>query len=308
MSAAAKMRDLSEVLCRESIPIVILHRNEFGNLFRMIDSISSSTNVSYRLFVVDNASSVADRDVHFSALSAIPGLCLIKSKKNNWLLGFNEALRHPKWPTDARYFIFSDADIVVPSSVPGAYCWLEYLIKQMDTNACIGKLGVSLRTDDIDNDVLKLSVEKQKARFLTNPKIGENMIAPVDTTLAIYRKDFFIGRQFHFSIGHASLARPYYYTCRTDTSVEAVHLGWYQHSSLPMRGELLSEKIRCFAKFGGYIEPEVLRNCRIGDRLYYQFLRPLSLAFWGCNVAFSNLYYVVSKFPRNINVLQAKCR
>jgi hypothetical protein len=290
------------------IPIVVLHRNEFSNLFSMLDSINVTTKIPYRVFVVDNASSVADREMHFQRLVNTPNVTVIRSSRNNWVLGFNEALRHSDWPEEAPYYVFSDADIVLPMQIKGAECWLSYLIQQMNSYACIGKLGMSLRTDDIDNPVLKESVNRQKQRFLRNPRIGSNIIAPVDTTLAIYRPDFFLGRKFGFSVGHASLTRPHYYTCRTDPEVEAVHLGWYQKSSLPLDGELLSEKIRCFAKFGGYIEPEILQRCRSVDRVFYKIVRPLSLLLWGGNVVFSNLRYLVSKFPRNVNVLQAACR
>jgi hypothetical protein len=290
------------------IPIVILHRNEFESLFFMLDSIMAATKIPYRIFVVDNASSVIDREAHFHRLENIPNLKLIRSSRNNWVLGFNEAMRHPDWPADAPYYVFSDADIVLPAVVNGAECWLSYMVQQMSTYACIGKLGFSLRTDDIDNPVLKESVNRQKQRFLGNPRIGSNIIAPVDTTLAIYRTDFFLGRTFEFSVGHASLTRPHYYTCRTAPEVEAMHLGWYQKSSLPLNGALLSEKIRCFAKFGGYIEPEILQRCRSVDRIFYKIVRPLSLLFWGSNVVFSNLRYLISKFPRNVNALQAACR
>lgn len=274
----------------------------------MIDSIIATTRVPYQLFVVDNASTVPECAAHFASLRAIPQLTLIESPRNNWVLGFNKALRHPAWPTAAPYYVFSDADIVVPSEVPGEGCWLTYLVRQMNAHACIGKLGMSLRTHDIDNVLLKESVTQQKARFMGNPRIGGNIIAPVDTTLAIYRTDFFLGQRFSFNVGHASLARPYYYTCRTDPAVEAIHLGWYEQFRLPMEGELLSQKIRCFAKFGGYIEPEVLQRCQREDRLYYKFMRPLSLAYWGANVVLSNLRYLISKFPRSINLLQAECR
>lgn len=290
------------------IPIAILHRNEFHSLFSMVESINVATKIPYRIFVVDNASSVADREAHFERLTKIPNVTLIRSRRNNWVLGFNEALRHPDWPAEAQYYVFSDADIVLPTYVNGSECWLSYLVQQMNSHACIGKLGMSLRTDDIDNPVLKDSVCRQKQRFLQNPRIGNNIIAPVDTTLAIYRTDFFLGRMFGFSVGHASLTRPYYYTCRTTPEVEAVHLGWYQKSSLALDGALLSEKIRCFAMFGGYIEPEVLQRCRVVDRIFYKVMRPLSLLFWGSNVVFSNLRYLIAKFPRNVNVLQAACR
>lgn len=161
-----------------AIPIVILHRNEFESLFRMIESITTSTRFPYRLFVVDNASNLPERDTHFSRLRAVPGLTLIESSRNNWVLGFNEALGHPSWPATAPYYVFSDADIVVPGNPPGSACWLQYLVDQMNTHACIGKLGMSLRTNDIDNEILKESVTRQHARFMRNPRIGTNIIAP----------------------------------------------------------------------------------------------------------------------------------
>lgn len=291
-----------------AIPIVILHRNEFASLFQMLDSIRKNTKYPYKIFVVDNNSSTASKSEELTKIRLMPDVTLIESNVNNWVLGFNLALKHEDWPSDAMYYIFSDSDIVLPDLSADKICWLEHMVQQMNLHACIGKLGISLRVDDIDNEVLKEDVVRQSDRFNKNPKIGDNVIAPVDTTLAIYRKNFFIGESFRFSVGHASLARPYYYTCRTSDMVKAKHLGWYKETSLDLNGVFLKEKIRCFAKFGGYIEPSVLNVCSRADKYFYKIVRPFSLMYWGARVLILNARYLFSRFPRHVNELQSECR
>jgi hypothetical protein len=46
---------------------------------------------------------------------------------------------------------------------------------------------------------------------MQGPVVDDLVIAPVDTTLAIYRKDLFVMNKFKMLPGHASLVRPYYY-------------------------------------------------------------------------------------------------
>jgi hypothetical protein len=303
----AMMRGRSAAV-EEAIPIAILHRNEFDSLFKMIESIILNTRHPYQIFVVDNNSSVSNRQEEFERLRAIPGLTLIESKRNDWALGFNRALQHPGWPRTADYYVLSDADIVLPAVASDRGCWLTYLKTQMNAHACIGKLGVSLRWDDIDNQVVKESVIRQEERFLANPKIGDNTIAPVDTTLAIYRRDFFVLDEFAFFIGHASLARPYYYTCRTSDKLVAKHLGWYTNSALKLDGFALKEKIRCFAHYGGYIDPAVLKLCDASSRWYYKIVHPLSVLYWGLRVVVYNFAYLTKRFPRRVNEIQSRCR
>lgn len=290
------------------VPIVILHRNEFDSLALMLDSIVAHTEHPYSLFIVDNDSTRSDHAIRLAAIAEDYDAIVIMSRDNNWVFGFNAALQHPAFPHQSSYYVFSDADIVVPAAQPGALCWLGHLIHQMTQYACIGKLGLSLAVDDIDNDLLRDDVLRQRARFDSNPRIGENVIAPVDTTLAIYRNDFFVGEQFKFSVGHASLARPYYYTCRTSKNIEARHLGWYEAHRIALDDAALREKIRCFAKFGAYIEPALLRRCAKVDKVYYRVIHPLSLIYWGARVALSNISYLTINFPRRINKLQYKCR
>lgn len=291
-----------------AIPIAILHRNEFESLFKMIESILLNTHHPYRIFVVDNNSSTIDKAEQIQRIKKIKEVTLIESKKNNWALGFNNAIKHPEWPKDAEYIVLSDSDIVVPAIVNNTTCWLTHLKEQMNAHACIGKLGISLQWDDIDNPTIKENVIKQETQFQKNPKIGENIIAPVDTTLAIYRTDFFVFREFFFSIGHASLARPHYYTCRTSGKLRAKHLGWYASTALKPDALALREKVRCFAKYSGHIDANVLDACDALSRYYYKIIHPLSLIFWGLRVITHNFLYITKRFPRKINEIQAKCR
>lgn len=297
-----------EQMTEKAIPIAILHRNEFESLFKMIESIILNTRHPYQIFVVDNNSNTSDKAEQIQRIRRIKEVTLIESKKNNWALGFNNAIEHPKWPRDAEYLVLSDSDIVLPAAANNKTCWLSHLKEQMNAHACIGKLGISLQWDDIDNPTVKENVIKQETQFQKNPKIGENTIAPVDTTLAIYRKDFFVFREFFFSIGHASLARPHYYTCRTSNKLIAKHLGWYASSALKPSALALREKIRCFARYSGHIDANVLNTCDASSRYYYRVIHPLSVIYWGLKVVAHNFLYIAKRFPRKINEIQAKCR
>lgn len=79
---------------------------------------------------------------------------------------------------------------------------------------------------------------------MRGPKVDELIMAPVDTTLAIYRKDLFVMNKF--IPGHATLVKPYYYVFRTPKVYQAKHLGWRKYQ------KQLEEKIICFTK---YIDP-----------------------------------------------------
>jgi hypothetical protein len=299
---------MTQAQVRSAVPIVILHRNEFDNLELMLASIVAHTLHPYSIFVVDNNSSRADSAERLDRIAAGYSATVIRSNRNNWVFGFNIALAHPQFPLQSTYYVFSDSDIVVPPVDQAGRCWLGYLTEQLDQHACIGKLGMSLAVGDIDNSMLRNDVLKQRARFDQNPRIGANVIAPVDTTLAIYRPDFFVGSRFGFSVGHASLARPYYFTCRTPEHIEARHLGWYEAHRIDLDDAALTEKIRCFARYGAYIEPALLKRCPRRDSLYYRVVHPMAILYWGTRVAVSNLCYLVKHFPRRTNLLQYQCR
>jgi glycosyltransferase involved in cell wall biosynthesis len=290
------------------VPIAILHRNEPDNLALMLESISVNTRYPHKVFVVDNCSDPEVIGDKLEMLQQQYGFVFIRSSRNNWLLGFNAAIAHDAWPRDAQYCVLSDSDIVLPSIEESSECWLTHMVSQMEAHACIGKLGIALRTDDIDNTSIKETVRKRESRFRRYPQIGANYIAPVDTTLALYRHNFFVGRKFRMRIGHASLARPYFYTCRTSDEMQARHLGWYSKTSIQTSSKVLSEKVRCFARYGAYIEKETLKAAEVADRIYYKVVHPLARCYWGIAVLLNISVFLVSRYPRSINEIQAQCK
>ena len=274
----------------------------------MLSALQARTYHPHQIFVVDNCSSQPGVHAELERMQKAFGFHLLLSKKNNWVLGFNLALEHPDWPEQAPFYVFSDSDIEVPAAVDGID-WLGHLVGQMDANACIGKLGLSLSTNNLPAGPLKARILARERQFDAFPSIGDNKICPVDTTLAIYRRDFFMGSRFRFSIGHATLARPYYYTCRTSRQREAVHLGWYPDASQQTSSlQSLEEKIRCFARYGAYVEPEVLASAPAAARVYYRLLHPLARLYWGMRVVWRLLCFYAGHFPRNVNELQNRCR
>jgi hypothetical protein len=287
------------------VPIVIIHRNESSVLEMMLCAIFQNTKHKFVLFVVDNNSNNNELEKLKLMAEKWP-IYIIENKKNNWLLGFNVALKHPMWPRFSKYIVLSDADIIVPD-LSGA-CWLNYLVVEMDRYACIGKLGASLRFHDITATELISTVTSREINFRKNPRIGDHYIAPVDTTLAIYRKDVFFQSTFEMKIGHASRVRPYYYVCRTNENFEAQHLGWYSEHRIELSSSALEEKIRCFARYGGYVEPITLAQVRLRLRIYYHIIGKLAKLYWGMGVVFDAAAYCMVNFPRKLNRLQDALR
>lgn len=285
------------------IPIVIIHKDEPEALDAMLTSIRENTNYPHQIFIVDNASKLAEARDYLRKLSSHQEYNLILNKSNNWVLGFNLVFKHSRWPKGCSLMVFSDCDIVVPALSENELCWLSYLKQQMDTYVCIGKLGLSLMVDDLDESELNQKIIKREARFDKNPTIGTNTICGVDTTLAIYRNDFFMMENFKFLIGHASVAKPHYYTCRVSRKYQAKHLGWYKKlDALSMR--YLQEKILCFAKYAAYIEPEVLSAASWRYRCYFKIVSSLAKFFWSARILMIVFLYYLKCFPRAMNPLQ----
>jgi hypothetical protein len=111
--------------------------------------------------------------------------------------------------------------------------------------------------------------------------------------------------EFWFLPGHKSLLRPYYYCLRTPLDFSATHLGWENYGK-PRDDD--GEKIRCFACFGGFVDRTTLAQASIADRIYYRVLGPLWRAVWGLVVAWHWFTYILRRFPRGLNELQAKAR
>ena len=114
----------------------------------------------------------------------------------------------------------------------------------MDGNITVGKLGLALDIGLIESsDKFQKNYQIEK-RYMSGPVVDGLILAPVDTTLAIYRTNLFITNKFKMLPGHASLIKPYYYICRTNHIYLAEHLGWKNYDN-PVKKQLRN-KIICF--------------------------------------------------------------
>jgi glycosyltransferase involved in cell wall biosynthesis len=286
------------------IPIVVLHRDEPGFLRETVAAIRQRTSVDYQLFVVDNNSVTAEAHAALEQLAS-DDVVVIRNSHNRWVMGFNSALAHERFNHNAAYYVFSDGDIVVPDRDASGACWLSRLIDLMNQTACAGKIGLSLNLVALRERNELAHIYQEEIAYGTGPRIGNLVIAPIDTTLAIYRKDLFVMNGFRFLPGHKSLLRPYYYCLRTPLDFSAIHLGWEGYGK---RRDYGGEKIRCFARFGGFVDRVTLATGSVADRCYYKCLGPLWRFMWGLVVAYHWFLYIAARFPRGLNELQAQAR
>jgi glycosyltransferase involved in cell wall biosynthesis len=291
----------------KKIPIIIITKDEPRYLSLMIKSIVKRTKYPFHIFIVDNNSRLETQFLLLSMLAKEENITIVKNKKNNWVLGFNLAISisRSNLDIDQRYFVLSDGDIVVPL-IKENICWLTFLVNQLDDSVVIGKLGLSFDLSYIKNKILFNSIYENEMRFISGPKLNNVVIAPVDTTLAIYRHDLFVMNEFKMLPGHASLVRPYYYTCRA-ISFKCRHLGWLSYG-VNDDISVLNDKVVCFTKVAAYVNPVLLPKVSYKVRLFYKIFKPLYKSFWFSIVSYFWLKYIIARFPRKINEIQFNVR
>lgn len=262
----------------DAIKIVLLHRNHLEYLTRTLSSLHLRTNYPHDIIVVDNNS---DRDFRSELEDIVKRFRarLVYSPTNSWVRGFNYGV--PVEPF--KYVVLSDADIEVPEPREGV-CWLQHLVNEMEMNVSIGKLGLALDLDPIVGRVELAETLRAEQTYKKGPAIGDNIVAPVDTTLAIYRYDVF-PFQFCMRIGHQSLMRKNYYCCRSSERFKCQHIGWEGYSKL-LGGDHksvknLSEKMRFFGNHGIAMDPSLVRNFTLGMKIEYWSRYTLSRLFNG---------------------------
>ena len=297
------------MLYKEIIPIVLLHHDQPDVLLRAVKLIHERTIYSFRLFIVDNNSPDSESlRSTFQILETEFQAQIIRNPKNNWIYGFNLALDHPAWP-QSQLYAFSDADIYVPLAINGN-CWLNHLVKEMNSFCAIGKLGLALDHDNLKaNPSLARSLRIEES-YLRGPKFGLNIVAPVDTTMALYRRDYFI-TNFRFQIGHASLAKPQYFTCRTGDDFKAVHVGWdyYPNNGVQSYSSIKQwNKSLAMVRAGAYVAPELMSEFRLLQRIFLLTIQFGIRSLHALKVSTLMFWYLLKHFPRRINEIQASVR
>lgn len=261
-----------------SFPILIMTRNEGHYLRRCITSIIDKLDdsIDYTIYVIDNAS---NKDEQISLLDEIQSarVKVVRNKKNLWVLGLNDTLADVL-NDDVDYFFLTDGDIDF-SSVRGDV--FQYLIDLMNNNKSLGKIGLSLdwstiETDDRFNEILK----QERSLYDEGKKIDNLFISPVDTTAAIYRKNWSFSGNSYFYPDHIRYLKPELYSCRTPRDVLVKHLGWDSYFSNQLSQKDIDQKVKCFTLVSGYIKNEVLSQASLPMKLFARlFWRPIS-CFW----------------------------
>ena len=287
-------------------PIILLHHNEIDFLERSINSIKKNTKSKYEIIIVDNRSNT--NNIEILKKRFCKKFKVIFNKKDNWVFGFNLGINSIKYSWDR--IVLSDSDIIFRKTKKGK-CWLKYLNDELDKNPVIGKLGISLNTNILEKNKLLKKILTREIRYKYSFNIGNNVVAPTDTTAAIYRKDLFITNKFKMQLGHTSLIKPYYYSCRTGKKLECIHLGWEKYLKMIKNFKESKEKIRTkawfFCKFNRTIEDPLLQKLNFFERNLIKFLAKF---YYKPKIAikfiFTWIVYLVKNFPLNYNEIQKK--
>tara|TARA_A100001011_G_scaffold395683_1_gene491428 strand:+ start:10859 stop:11737 length:879 start_codon:yes stop_codon:yes gene_type:complete len=287
-------------------PIILLHHNEIDSLTKCIESIRKNTKSKYKIIIIDNKSKQINIDILKKKFSK--RFHVIFNKKDNWVYGFNLGIDTIKYPW--KRIVLSDCDIIFKKTNKGN-CWLEYMHQQFNKYPIIGKLGISLNTNILKKNKSLKKILKRELRYKTSYMIGDNVVAPTDTTAAMYRNDLFITNKFKMRLGHTSLIKPYYYSCRTGTKLECYHLGWSKYLKMIKKNKediaSIRDKAWFFCKYNRTIEEPLLKKLGFFEKNLIKFLAKF---YFKPKIAIGFLLiwsiYIIRNFPLGYNSIQKK--
>jgi glycosyltransferase involved in cell wall biosynthesis len=213
--------------------IIILTKERPQQLREMLTSIEDNTESgTYEIILCDNGSTYPKMIEYLSSLES--KYCVLYNKANLLFEGFNIGLNKI---TNDDFFILSDPDIVLNKNIPKN--WID-LLKGILMQTKAPKVGMALRVDDVDKDTYSC-LGQWETQTMWSIKMMINGIecykAPVDTTLAMYRRDTFsywVNRQPQFHsrdfVVYQEYNRKYgnMMDCiRVGGNFIAKHCGWY---------------------------------------------------------------------------------
>ena len=289
-----------------SVPIFVMSYNDLVSLRLCLRALTRRTLHPHSIVVVDNASTEPELVRYLQKLAGLTTIHVYRNRMNLWVLGLNKAVGEwSRGSGDEDRFVVTDCDILPPPPVNGQ-CWLSRMQALMDEHACVGKLGLSLDLGYIKTRERFRHTYEREQFFMRGPRIGEMVIAPVDTTLALYRKSLFVTSRPVFIPTHQGLYRPYYYCCRTSQSFQAKHLSWRFYGA---RSETdVVAKMVCFGLVGATVVPAVYNVAPLRARAFYTLVRPIARFCWRVVAVLLQASYFVRSFPRRLNQLQASSR
>lgn len=284
------------------IPIFVMSYNDLVSLRLCLRALVRRTTFPHTIVLVDNASTDPKLKRYLEKVTGLTTIRVYRNRVNLWVLGLNRAVREwSKQSVADDYFVVTDCDIIPPPPLAGQ-CWLSRMRALMEANSCVGKLGIALDLGYIKSRKQFQHTYEREQFFMQGPRIGELIIASVDTTLALYRKSLFVSSRPLFIPTHQGLYRPYYYCCRTPSSLQAKHLSWRFYGA---RTEAdIVAKMLCFGLVGATVVPTVFDVAPLRAKILYILVRPVARFFWRTVAALLQASYFVRSFPGLLNRLQ----
>jgi glycosyltransferase involved in cell wall biosynthesis len=283
------------------VPVIIMTRNESKYIKECVASLLEAKSPN-RLIVVDNASTDQQHIDALTRLSESPDIHVIWCDGNRWVNNLDYAFACIEaWGLDFDFFALTDGDTVV-SKLGGD--WLGTLVRQMSENLWLGKLGASIDLSNIENIEIMSKIHEAERQYYKRMIAPGVYLAPVDTTLALYRKDVFVYKALKLRPGHMSAIRPYYHVGRS-AKVKIVHRGWEDYTT----GGIGIDKVKAFCKFGAHIQWEHFSGTAF-QKFYYRIVSNLYRVYWGGGLGWAHLSYMASSrlFRQNRLYEQSKSR
>ncbi|WP_289117400.1 hypothetical protein [uncultured Idiomarina sp.] len=249
-------------------------------LYACVNSIFRTVKSEICVFVVDNNSC---DEAHLKILNEIEcdfDVVVVRNKFNRWVLGLNEVLVRVKKEFCSKYFFITDGDIDFTDCL-GDSCWLSYLIKQMEQDQRIAKIGFSLSWDYIERDPrFENILNQEKSLYNPKKKLGDLFISQVDTTATLFRWGWSMDASDCLYPHHIKYVRPELYSCRTPRHINVEHLGWRSYFSGSKDEKQITQKVICFTLIAGHLKDEVKRNSAFHARLFNTLLGRIFSSFW----------------------------
>lgn len=152
-----------------------------------------------------------------------------------------------EWPglrqiVGSRRYIVTDPDVVPQAACPAG--WVGYLHQVLDENPGWLKVGLGLRIDDLPDYFTNADkVYEWERPYWNNPMTKDLFMAPVDTTLAMYRS---LDECAQFRMAPA---------LRTRHPYLARHLAWYEDDQNPTP-EIQYYREHAMAGVSHWLDPE----------------------------------------------------
>lgn len=259
------------------IPLILISYNNNEIFKKSFDSLTKNTSFIYELIVVDNNSSDKNHIKYLEELENSKKIKLYKNKKNLFTLGLNICLKDYD-NVNNDFFVICDSDFLYPEPINGK-CWLSSFVEEMQSNPYIGKLGLSISLENLENKIHLKSIYDREKSFSSISLNANVWAAQVDTTPAIYRKDFFFWDNFRLYPGHMSANKPFYHIGRHKNYI-GYHLGWDYNEYINKDFAVNISKIDSFALYGGALDKEVVKRLSVFLKCRYYGLKFVAKIFW----------------------------